>query len=112
MSRVNTRTDSIGPTLTAQIQLVLGTSACRMWPVPVPRTVGTRNDPPFRAGRSTHPVEGDLLRLLDLDLDVHAGRQLEALQRVHGLRRRLEDVEQALVDPHLEVLAAVLVLVR
>ena len=50
--------------------------------------------------------------LLDLDLDVDAGGQLEALQRVDGLRRRLDDVEQALVDPHLEVLAAVLVLER
>jgi 5'-nucleotidase, C-terminal domain len=50
--------------------------------------------------------------LLDLDLDVDAGGQLDALQRVDRLRRGLEDVEQALVDAHLEVLAAVLVLVR
>jgi hypothetical protein len=31
------------------------------------------------------------------------------LEGVDGLRRRLEDVEQPLVDPHLEVLAGVLV---
>src|SRR5581483_7380656 len=49
------------------------------------------------------------LRLLDLDLDVDAGRQVEPLEGVDGLRRRLEDVEQPLVDPHLEVLARVLV---
>src|SRR5438309_779340 len=49
------------------------------------------------------------LRLLDLDFDVDAGRQVEPLQGVDGLRRRLEDVEQPLVDPHLEVLAGVLV---
>src|ERR687892_970236 len=51
------------------------------------------------------------LCLLDLDLDVDARRQLDALQRVDGLGARLENVEQALVDAHLEVLAAVLVLV-
>src|SRR5947199_5032254 len=49
------------------------------------------------------------LRLLDLDLDVDAGRQVEPLEGVDRLRRRLEDVEQPLVDPHLEVLAGVLV---
>src|SRR5688572_18204214 len=49
------------------------------------------------------------LRLLDLDLDVNARRQVEPLEGVDGLRRGLEDVEQPLVDPHLEVLAGVLV---
>src|SRR5581483_881017 len=52
------------------------------------------------------------LCLLYLDLDVDAGGQLEALERVDRLGARLQDVEQALVDAHLEVLAAVLVLVR
>jgi hypothetical protein len=52
------------------------------------------------------------LRSLDFDFDVDAGWELKALQRVDGLWRRLEDVEEALVDLHLEVLAAVLVLVR
>src|SRR3954447_19599148 len=49
------------------------------------------------------------LRLLDLDLDVDTGRQVEPLEGVDGLRRRLEDVEQPLVHAHLEVLAGVLV---
>src|SRR5438552_91781 len=44
---------------------------------------------------------------LDLDLDVDAGGQLEALEGVDGLGTGLEDVEQALVDPHLEVLPRV-----
>ena len=52
------------------------------------------------------------LGLLDLDLDVDAGGEVEALEAVDRLGRGLEDVEQALVDPHLEVLAGVLVLVR
>ena len=47
--------------------------------------------------------------LLDLDLDVDARRQVEALERLDRLARRLDDVEEALVDPHLEVLARVLV---
>src|SRR5437879_5050944 len=52
------------------------------------------------------------LRLLDLDLDVDTRRQVEPLEGVDGLGRGLEDVEQPLVDPHLEVLAGVLVDVR
>src|SRR5207237_10040364 len=46
-----------------------------------------------------------------LDLDVDARREVvEPLQRVDGLRRRLEDVDQPLVRADLEVLARVLVL--
>src|SRR5699024_682374 len=47
-----------------------------------------------------------------LDVDVDAGRQVDAHQRVDRLRRRVEDVQQPLVGAHLEVLARVLVLVR
>ncbi len=50
------------------------------------------------------------LGLLDFELYVDAGGDFEALERVHGLLRRLQDVEQPLVDVHLEVLARVLVL--
>src|SRR3954447_5375041 len=49
---------------------------------------------------------------LDLDLDVDAGRQLDALQAVDGLGVGIDDVDQALVNPHLEVLTRVLVDVR
>src|SRR5450759_383171 len=48
---------------------------------------------------------------LQLDLDVDAGRQVQAHQRVHGLRRGVENVDEPLVRAHLEVLPAVLVLV-
>src|SRR3954451_13269729 len=48
----------------------------------------------------------------ELDLDVDAGRQVEPHERVDGLRRRVDDVDESLVGAHLEVLAAVLVLVR
>src|ERR1700760_2894053 len=47
-----------------------------------------------------------------LDLDIDTGRQIELHQRVDGLRRRIDNVEQALVGPHLELLAALLVDVR
>src|SRR5690349_22178111 len=47
-----------------------------------------------------------------LDLDVHAGREIELHQRVERLLRRLEDVEQALVGADLELLARLLVAVR
>src|SRR6478672_685942 len=47
----------------------------------------------------------------ELDLDVDVSREVESHQRVDGLRRRVDDVNEALVGAHLEVLAAVLVLV-
>src|SRR4051812_45941797 len=48
----------------------------------------------------------------ELDLDVHVRGQVETHERVDGLRRGVDDVDEALVRAHLEVLAAVLVLVR
>src|SRR5215208_1180563 len=47
-----------------------------------------------------------------LDLDVDARGQVELHQRVDGLRRRVEDVHQALVRADLELLARLLVDVR
>src|SRR6478609_1062167 len=49
---------------------------------------------------------------LDLDLDVDASREVEALEALDRLARGLDDVEETLVDAHLEVLARVLVDVR
>src|SRR3954452_9739848 len=48
----------------------------------------------------------------ELDLDVDAGGEIELHQRIHRLRRRIDDVEQTLVRAHLELLAALLVDVR
>src|SRR5438128_5418947 len=49
------------------------------------------------------------LRTSQLDLDVDAGGQVELHQRVHGLRRGIDNVEQSLVGAHLELLARGLV---
>src|SRR3954466_2049642 len=49
---------------------------------------------------------------LKLDLDVHAGGQVELHQRVHGLRGGVDDVEHALVRADFELLARLLVDVR
>src|SRR6478609_5612935 len=57
------------------------------------------------------PLE-DRLWLLQLDLDVDAGRQVELHQRVHGLVGGVDDVHQALVRADLELVAARLVDVR
>src|SRR5438093_1559897 len=79
------------------------------------RVYGRQNQPIARSCRRAHggltvrwrsahgplavgPWSARSLRLLDLDLDVDARGQLETLERVHRLGRRLEDVEQALVD--------------
>src|SRR5436309_1825661 len=48
---------------------------------------------------------------LELDLDVDAGGEVQALELLHRLRRGVDDVDESLVREHLEVLAAVLVLV-
>src|SRR5918912_3167855 len=45
-----------------------------------------------------------------LYLDVHTGRQVEPLQRIHRAGRGLLDIYEALVRVQLEVLAGVLVL--
>src|ERR1700722_12128744 len=51
-------------------------------------------------------------RALELDLDVDTGGKIELHQRVHRLRRRIDDIEQALVRAHFELLAALLVDMR
>ena len=53
------------------------------------------------------PVESS-----ELDLDVDAGGEIELHQRVDRLRRRIDDVEHALVRADLELLARLLVDVR
>src|SRR5580658_4517131 len=68
--------------------------------------------PGARGPWGANPAPGNRLGVLNLDLDIDAGRQVEALERVDRLRGVLHDVDQALVHPHLEVLPAVLVLVR
>src|SRR5262249_57585614 len=45
----------------------------------------------------------------ELDLDVDASGKIKLHQRVHRLRGRVHDVEQALVRSHLELLTALLV---
>src|ERR1700722_15290085 len=51
-------------------------------------------------------------RALELDLDVDAGGKVELHQRIDRLRRRIDDVEQAFMRAHFELLAALLVDVR
>src|SRR5690348_14993240 len=52
------------------------------------------------------------LSLLNLDLHVDAGRQVELRQRVHRLRAAVEDVDHPLVRLQLELLPRLLVHVR
>jgi hypothetical protein len=62
-----------------------------------------------RLARRARTVGGS--ERFDLDLDLDARREIQALERVDGLGGVLDDVDETLVDPHLEVLAGVLVLV-
>src|SRR6185437_7423520 len=75
-------------------------------------------------GIGEYPGHSDLLRdhsgthvliphpALELDLDVDAGGKVELHQRVHRLRRRIDDVQETLVRAHLELFAARLIDVR
>src|SRR6185312_1674424 len=49
---------------------------------------------------------------LELDLDVDAGGEVELHQRVHRLRRRIDDIEHALMRADFELLARLLVDMR
>ncbi len=53
-----------------------------------------------------------LLLVVDLDLDVNAGREVELHQSVNGLVGRIDDVHQALMGADFELVAAGLVDVR
>ena len=48
---------------------------------------------------------------LQLNLNLHAGGELQAHQGLHGLGRGLHHVDEALVNAALKLLAAVLILV-
>src|SRR5439155_23740785 len=47
-----------------------------------------------------------------LDLHIHSSGEIKLHQRIHGLRRRIEDVQQTLVRADLELLSRFLVHVR
>src|SRR5579863_2775568 len=49
---------------------------------------------------------------LGLDLNIHAGRQIQLGQRIHRPRRRRIDVQQPLVRMQLELLTSLLIDVR
>ncbi len=49
---------------------------------------------------------------INFDLDIHAGREVELHQRVHGLRGRINDVEKTLVRPDFPLVARLFVDVR
>src|SRR6516225_1659647 len=54
-------------------------------------------------------VPASSLAALELDLDVDAGGEVELHQCIDRLRRRIDDVEQALMRAHLELLTTLLV---
>src|SRR5690242_12809048 len=56
--------------------------------------------------------EADVSKNLELDLDVDACGEVELHESIDGLRGRIDNVEQALVGAHLELLAALLVDMR
>src|SRR3954463_5156859 len=53
-----------------------------------------------------------MMASLELDLDIDAGGEIELHQRVYRLRRRIDDIEHALVGADLELLARLLVDMR
>src|SRR5205085_4143235 len=74
-----------------------------------PASLNTRVIPTFCAITPERIFVVPKSQALELDLDVDAGGEVELHQRVHRLRRRIDDVEEPLVRAHLELLAALLV---
>src|ERR1700722_18327381 len=72
-----------------------------------PASVKTRLIPSFCAMR---PVR--IALPLELDLDIDAGGEEVLHQRVHGLRRPIDDVEHALMRAYFKLLARLLVDMR
>src|SRR5205085_12355879 len=77
-----------------------------------PASLNTRVIPTFCAITPERIFVVPKSQALELDLDVDAGGEIELHERVHRLRRRIDDVEQPLVGAHFELLAALLVDVR
>src|SRR3989337_1985721 len=61
---------------------------------------------------SLRPRIAAIMSPLQLNLDVHPGRQVQVHQRVYRLLRRLEDVDQPLVRAQFEMLHRLLVDMR
>src|SRR5438128_9159144 len=72
--------------------------------VPHPSILTTRVSPSHPVSRISYPVSP-----LELDFDVHTRRQVEAHEGIDRLRAGVQDVDGALVRPHLEVLHRLLV---
>src|ERR1700731_2718183 len=71
----------------------------------LPSSVKTRLMPSFCAMRPVRMTRDPL----ELDLDIDAGGEVELHQRVDGLRRRIDDVEHALMRADFKLLARLLV---
>src|SRR5512145_1556859 len=87
-------------------------SCANSWVIPtflpmIPLTISRSSQRPFANGPYLFVFFPERL-----DLHVHAGRKIQLHQRVDGLRRRLEDVDQSFVRAQLELLARFLVDVR
>src|SRR3970040_1005676 len=58
-----------------------------------------------RAGKPQWSIRSSSSPSLHLDLDIHPGRQFQLHQGIDGLARGVENVDQPLVRPGLELLA-------
>src|SRR5688500_4134316 len=76
-----------------------------------PSSLKSRVMPSFCATRPVRPLVA-MIGASDLDLDIHAGGEVELHQRVHGLRCGVDDIEQPPMRPDFELLAALLVHMR
>src|SRR5437016_10867669 len=70
---------------------------------------GSDPDPHSAGARAAAPSAGPRGPASSLDLDVDARRDVELLQRFHGLARGPRDVDEPLVNADLELLARLLV---
>ena len=95
---------------------------CGLEPQSIPNHLKKQTGKPIRAFRLSYidhcngcrlgGRHDELNALIQLNLNIHAGSQVELHQRVHGLVGRIDDIHQALVRSDLVLIARILVHVR
>src|SRR5215510_7080329 len=106
------RTNSVRPSSSSSRRICLltpGWEVCRAWAAVVTLRPFCTTAARYRSCCSFNEVQ---LLLVQLELDVDAGRQFELHERVNRLIRRVDDVHDALVRAQLVLVARVLVTVR
>src|SRR5271169_1405661 len=110
-SAVRSRTTTFGSTWIT-LRGILIPSSLNSWVMPIFLPISASIRAASSGCGTPRPLFSTRYAASLLYFDVHAGGQLQTHQRVHDRGSGLEDVDQPLVRPHLELLTRLLVHVR